>query len=244
MSRSSNRKHLSPADRETLAQMYGTKCYVCGREEEIEWHHVKPLWMGGEDTFENMIPVCYTCHKELSRRTPKEAKRLKAHKKLGRPRKIPKNCDAVLGGYIRCEFGTKECMKRLGLTKGSHVSDCTWYKEYLEKHGIESFRNNVDLRLSKSGIVLKGNAIGKIKYREDEETQIIYAPCDILTGKAAQMEFNFNAGSQPTKANEYRAAIKQKPKAKPKARDIYDIDSEWWRDCVSEEFIQAMVAGK
>lgn len=240
MSRSSNRKHLSPADKETLTQMYGTMCYVCGREEEIEWHHVKPLWMGGEDTFENMIPVCYWCHKAITKQMP----RGEAHRRGGRPRKIPKGHEAILDRYFRCEFGTKECVRQLRLKQGSHISDNTWYKEYKQNHGIDSFRNNIDLRLTKNGSVLKGEPAGKITYLKDGVERIIYAPHDIVSDKAPQMEFDFNSGSQHKKAHEYRGSKKPKPKPEPKIKNIYDIDSEWWRDCVSEEFIDAMVNGK
>lgn len=240
MSRSSNRKHLSPADKETLAQMYGTRCYMCGSEEEIEWHHIKPLWMGGEDTFENMMPVCYWCHKAITKRMPKTAKQVKPHKKIGRPRKTPKGYKDIVGRYIRCEIGTKECVKQLGMKKGTHISDCTWYKEYLQEHGIDSFRNNVDIRLSKKGMIPKGAPVGKIAYKNDGVAQIVYAPHDILPDKAPQMEFNFNTGSQATKANEYRGSRKPKPEPVVKQKTIYDIDTDWWKEFKESNFFKVV----
>lgn len=231
MSRSSNRKRLTSAEREKLKQMYGTKCYMCGSEDDIEWHHIKPLWMGGEDTLENMMPVCYVCHKVVTSRIPFEVKRKGSHKKIGRPRKIPKDYEAILDRYMRCEFGTRKCVELLKLSKGSHLSDNVWYKEYLQKRGIKSFRNNVDMRLAK-GAIAKGDPAGKIVYLDDGRTEMVYAPHDILPSKTSQIEFNFNTGSEPTGANEYRGSKRRTPKAKPVKRfkDIYDVDADWWKE--------------
>lgn len=51
------------------------KCAACGCKtggaNGLEWDHIIPLKLGGEDTLENLQPLCKACHK------PKTAEDLK-----------------------------------------------------------------------------------------------------------------------------------------------------------------------
>lgn len=40
----------------------GRKCCNCGSEEDLEYHHVIPLSMGGNNTISNLCCLCYSCH--------------------------------------------------------------------------------------------------------------------------------------------------------------------------------------
>ena len=234
------RKRITKEVKEEVLRKCGYRCINCGSTEELELHHVMPLEIGGNDIPSNMVVLCYDCHKAVTHFQLLLMTAGRKHTAGGRPRKIPDNYEEILDRYVRCEFGTKECVKQLRLSGGSHISDNPWYREYTQKRGIKSFRSRVDLRLSK-GMITKGDPVGKIVYLDGTE-ETVYAPHDIMPDKAPQMEFDFNSGSQPKKAHEYRGS--KKPKPEPKIKNIYDIDSEWWRDCVSEEFIDAMVNGK
>ena len=44
------------------------QCELCGNDRNLEVHHIIPLCCGGEDSIDNMIVVCSTCHAKL---TPK-----------------------------------------------------------------------------------------------------------------------------------------------------------------------------
>ena len=51
-------------------------CVLCGRfcGIKIELHHIKQHADGGEDTFENCIPLCFDCHSEVRMYNPKHPK--------------------------------------------------------------------------------------------------------------------------------------------------------------------------
>lgn len=43
-------------------QQIGTVCINCGATEELQYHHVVPISMGGNDIPSNMVCVCARCH--------------------------------------------------------------------------------------------------------------------------------------------------------------------------------------
>ena len=51
-------------NREYLYKMKGTICANCGKDEkeQIEYHHVIPIILGGQDVLTNIIPLCHNCH--------------------------------------------------------------------------------------------------------------------------------------------------------------------------------------
>lgn len=40
----------------------GRVCANCGETEDIEYHHIVPLALGGNDVLSNICPLCYKCH--------------------------------------------------------------------------------------------------------------------------------------------------------------------------------------
>lgn len=51
-------------------------CVLCERAKgiNIECHHIIPCANGGEDTFENCIPLCFDCHSKVGAYNPKHPK--------------------------------------------------------------------------------------------------------------------------------------------------------------------------
>lgn len=51
-------------NREYLYKMKGTICANCGQDkkEQIEYHHIIPIILGGQDVLTNIIPLCHNCH--------------------------------------------------------------------------------------------------------------------------------------------------------------------------------------
>ena len=43
----------------------GTKCINCGSTEDLTYHHVIPLSIGGNDIDSNIVCLCGCCHKKL-----------------------------------------------------------------------------------------------------------------------------------------------------------------------------------
>lgn len=42
-------------------------CAFCGKHDELEEHHMIPLFMGGTNDEANLVYLCRTCHKTVSR---------------------------------------------------------------------------------------------------------------------------------------------------------------------------------
>ena len=49
----------------TLQHECGIRCRNCGTKTDIEYHHIIPLSLGGNDTLSNIVPLCSTCHELL-----------------------------------------------------------------------------------------------------------------------------------------------------------------------------------
>lgn len=56
------RKRLAHAGR---AKVKHAACRACGFLWGIERHHLVPRSLGGDDTDDNIIPLCHACHQDL-----------------------------------------------------------------------------------------------------------------------------------------------------------------------------------
>ena len=54
----------------------GRCCCICHKfcGTKMELHHIKQEAFGGEDTFENCIPLCFNCHSDMGRADPNHPK--------------------------------------------------------------------------------------------------------------------------------------------------------------------------
>lgn len=54
----------------------GRCCCICHKfcATKIELHHIKQQADGGDDTFENCIPLCFDCHSDMGKADPKHPK--------------------------------------------------------------------------------------------------------------------------------------------------------------------------
>ncbi len=61
----------------------GRSCCICHkfRGNNMEVHHIKQRADGGEDTFENAIPLCFDCHAEVGQYNPHHPKGIKFSEK-------------------------------------------------------------------------------------------------------------------------------------------------------------------
>lgn len=54
----------------------GRRCCICHKfcGNKMEIHHIRHHAEGGNDTFENAIPLCFDCHAEVGQYDPKHPK--------------------------------------------------------------------------------------------------------------------------------------------------------------------------
>lgn len=43
----------------------GRVCVNCGSTEDIEYHHIVPISLGGNDILSNICPLCHCCHAKI-----------------------------------------------------------------------------------------------------------------------------------------------------------------------------------
>lgn len=55
------RRTLTNTDKEQI----GLQCCNCGSKEDLQYHHIVPIAIGGQDINSNMCCLCYKCHYKL-----------------------------------------------------------------------------------------------------------------------------------------------------------------------------------
>ena len=93
--------------KEEARRLHGAVCLGCGSTENIEWHHVVPLELGGDDCPRNMVPLCTSCHIKVTFGMMTAHERQVARSRNGGNKKRePANCKAVFEDYVRCRIPT------------------------------------------------------------------------------------------------------------------------------------------
>lgn len=178
------RIRVSKELKEQIFSVYGNRCINCGDDENIEFHHVVPLEIGGYDTPSNMVPLCHACHKAVTFHQLTLQTFGREHKKRGgrKRRQWPEETDDVFTDYVRCRISKKECCDRLRVDEKFIGTDR--FKQYKEEHGIYKYRNNIDLHLSMRYSVQKGEEVGYIKYKDGTYEYFYWGNEEPTTGES------------------------------------------------------------
>lgn len=187
-------KPITKARRERLIALRGDRCFNCGTPDDIEWHHVVPLEVGGNDVDTNMVPLCYSCHKAVTHHELLLSTSGRPHKSGGRKRIIPDNYKEILHDYLYGKISKTECTARLGLSQKNKgwLRDSVWYKEYLDELGIKSCKNNVEIKAA-NGLLQPGVEVGYVKYIDGRVETILYNPEGQHDAKVAELLEKSNA---------------------------------------------------
>ena len=176
------RKKITKEVKEEVLRKCDYRCINCGSTDDLEIHHVIPLEIGGNDIPSNMVVLCYDCHKAVTNFQLLLMTAGRPHKSGGRKRMVV-DCDDTLDRYFRCVIGKKECQELLGISPKNHLTDNVWYKEYLEKHNIKRFRNNIDIRTATGGIKY-GDCVGYVVYQDGRKEEFFWKSEEIVGGRA------------------------------------------------------------
>ena len=155
-------------------------CVNCGSAENIIFHHVVPLCVGGTNRYENIVPLCASCHQKAHlARNLKDARRMGVIKVSGgRPKKefseYQKEC---LKQYILCRVPWSSISHQIGWTHFQR--DYPVSMEVMESLDISAFKNNLELHLVGWGVVSKGEKIGWIQKAGTENKTQIFADRNI-----------------------------------------------------------------
>lgn len=134
----------TPSFKKRLREEHGCRCYNCGSSIDVQYHHIVPLAVGGTNSINNIVPLCYSCHSLVH--GAKEAIKKRQLVNSGRKRKeAPDDYENILDDYLYGNIGTKECMSKLGMPKSAKLTEQWFYKEYFRENGIKSIKNRVDM---------------------------------------------------------------------------------------------------
>lgn len=153
----------------TLAAECGTACVNCESTENIEYHHIVPLILGGTNNLRNIVPLCHRCHKaahcggHISNYTDQS--------KGGRKPKIPdEEAFPIYDQWLEGKFGNIKCQELLNLGKGTHCHKTAQFKRWCKSRGIADVKHRLDYavvtRYSGSGDFFS-DPVGYVIYDEE-----------------------------------------------------------------------------
>ena len=112
-----------------LAEHCGIVCVSCGAIESIDYHHILPLSLGGDNRYSNIVQMCCLCHDKIH---GNGVRLTRWRGNVGRRKEsAPIGYREVLVRYVTGEIGMDEAKEALGLSKGARVAEKWYYKEFL-----------------------------------------------------------------------------------------------------------------
>ena len=151
---------------EKIEAWYGKKCANCGSEEDVEYHHIVPLYVGGTNEITNMVPLCRSCHYAVHHGVRLDCSELK-HISGGRKRKAPSE-EAVRAftDYVNCKIPRCEAVRIM--KQKPNWTRVWWQKEICEEMNIVEFHNNIGVKLAKTGLLPMGYPAGWVKTKQGD----------------------------------------------------------------------------
>lgn len=164
----------NPSFRKIIKDSLSDTCCNCGTKENIEYHHVVPLILGGMNNISNIVALCHKCHKAAHH--GHHISHYADHGNAGRKSKssIEKNSGAF-DMYINGEIGNRKCQDLLGYSQRSPISNRAEFRRYIKSKGILRVRNIIDVVATcrKNGLV-DGAEVGEIVYADGRVEPIFY----------------------------------------------------------------------
>jgi hypothetical protein len=127
------RRNLTEKDKKEI----GLRCCNCGSTKELEYHHIVPVSLGGNDINSNMTCLCYPCHQKIHYGESKHGLHStvikmglevakKRGKKLGRPATgVPKE---FIKEYNKLQSGEYGSITIVQFAKLQGIAVSTFYK--------------------------------------------------------------------------------------------------------------------
>lgn len=160
-----------------LAMMLGSTCSNCGSSENIEYHHIVPLHLGGTNRWTNIAPLCNRCHKAAHR--GRHISHYVSHANSGRPAKCTdEEAFAALDRWADGQIGSRKLRELMQLEEpkvgGSVIRKHKQYKEWIKQRGYKNVRNTIDVAATHNPFNLEGKTVGYIEYPDGHKEEIIY----------------------------------------------------------------------
>ena len=158
-------------------EWYGERCANCGATEDIEWHQIVPLYVGGTNAPENLVPLCTDCHHSVH-----YGARIDKHKRQGGgrpPQRITEEQRKAFIDYMFCQIPKKEACKIIGVARIDQWRPPKWMADVMSDLGVEQFKNNLEVNLVINGCVQRGEVTGWVKKVNRKRRRACYAYKDM-----------------------------------------------------------------
>lgn len=162
----------------TLAAL-GTKCVNCGSTENIEFHHIVPLLLGGTNRLRNIVPLCNRCHKAAHR--GRHISHYQNTKNSGRKSNVTdETAFSVLDKWADGQIGNKKCAELIGVKRPDDgkpftITQYAQYKKWCKMQGYKSVKNILDSKVINGSKAIDENTFvvfidhsGASTYRAEE----------------------------------------------------------------------------
>lgn len=166
----------NPTKRKAIFADREYRCVGCGKTEgQMVLHHVVPIALGGLDDPRNIVLLCPECHRKVHGITLDDLRRTK---KLSGGR--PRTCSAedeekYYWQYVRCEIGTKELKEKIHTKPSVAICDRPGFKEFIAKHKIKSYKNNIDMANSRGRHLEDGQLKGFIIFEDGTKEEFYHS---------------------------------------------------------------------
>jgi len=125
-----------------LASALGAVCVNCGEKDNIEYHHIVPLHLGGTNRMSNIVPLCNRCHKAAH--NGRHIEEYRNERAGGRHSNISDRAAfKILDKWADGQIGNRKCREMLKIKGG--VIDSVQYKKWCNARGWKRVRNKLDI---------------------------------------------------------------------------------------------------
>lgn len=175
-SRSRHGINKNPTKRKKLLEGREYRCVGCGKTEgQMILHHIVPLSKGGLDDPRNIVLLCPECHDKVHD-ISLDGLRKPFRNLGGRPRTCsPEDEEKYYWQYVRCEIGTKELKEKIHIKPNSKIKDRPGFKEFIERHKIKSYKNNIDMANSMGRHLEDGQLKGFIIFEDGTQQEFYHS---------------------------------------------------------------------
>jgi len=157
-----------------LARKCGTECVSCGSKENIEYHHIIPLALGGSNRIRNIVPLCHRCHKVahgIHHMSCYAASNNGGRKPKCDDETAFRALDLMLDGQI----GNRKCSEMLNLSRTTRPKDTLQFQRWCEARGIKYIKNTLDVSIAnKARYMCEGADIGEVIYEDGRRSRICF----------------------------------------------------------------------
>lgn len=152
------------------------RCVGCGKTEgQMVLHHVVPIALGGLDDPRNIVLLCPECHDKVHDLSL-DGLRKPFKNSGGRPRTCSaEDEEKYYWQYVRCEIGTKELKEKIHTKQGTAICDRPGFKEFIARHKIKSYKNNIDMANSRGRHLEDGQLKGFIIFEDGTKEEFYHS---------------------------------------------------------------------